>query len=551
MESGKRSLVASIPDQAEGEHELRSFFMGQVARAARACLVVFLVSASVLADDKNRAAESARWRYFLREEKFNRLLLELAARHRPSSFVIRNATILDMLGAEALKDHGVLVEDGRIVKVAPQDSIQHRADRQEIDAGGKFLLPGLVDSHTHTLVTNAHYLLNLVNGVTTVREMCGFPWLLALRSNIRADKLLAPNVYLTGPILNHFEMEWYAVVVRDPERARALVREHHAAGYDFIKVHNVLRSNVYEAILDEANGLNIDVVGHIPHDIPLSKAIEHGQRTFEHLKGYYSDRTLELTKEDYVALTRGAQVWNCPTLYTHRMGLRSDDVQKLLTLEEAKYISADDRAAWLAAEGDGKTQRIIFEQSRKILQDLIPTEPKLIAGTDSGGGYPMMVPGFALHEELRLLHEAGLQNGECIKAATVNAAEAMRKTTEFGTIQAGRRADLVLVEGDPRADLGALSRIEAVCVRGIWLDRAALDDIRSRLREIFADVQGLAQGEIPSPEKMDSLVSAMVELDRRGAVQMDHNLRELREFLERHKRPTDSIHRLLASRGQK
>jgi len=529
--------------------------MGFVTRRVLvlACIFLFSTLPGSAEVPSGHAAESKRWRYFLREAQFNRLLLDLAKQHRPTSFIVRGATVLTMDGDAPLVDHGVVVENGRIAAVGPSKDVPPRTGFKEIDGSGKFLAPGLVDMHVHTLTSSADYLLDLVNGVTSVREMDGFPWLLSLREQVRRNTLLAPNLYVTGTILNGFAMEWYAIVVKNPDQARALIREQKAAGYDFIKVHNVLRPNCYDAILDEAKKLGIDVVGHIPHDISLAKAIQSGLRTFEHLKGYYSDRTLELTKEDYVSLTRGADVWNCPTLYTHRIGLRSDEVQRLLQTEEARYLSRDEREGWLTAvaEGGGDNHRKIRDQSLRILKELLPIQPKLLTGTDSGGGYPMMVRGFALQQELRLLVEAGLSPADCLPAATINAAQAMRREHEFGTIKSGMRADLLLIESDPREDVTALSRIQGLSVRGIWLDHAVLESIHERLRAIFADDQGLADGETPTPEQTDRLLATMTQLESEGAIQMDHNLKELKELLVKSQQSTASIDSLLAARSAK
>jgi len=526
--------------------------MGLVKRRVlvSACILLSSVLPSCAEEPSDHVAESKRWRYFLREVQFNRLLLDLAKQHQPQSFIVRGATVLTMDGDSPLVDHSVVVEDGRITAVSPSRDIPPRAGFSEVDGSGKFLVPGLVDMHVHTLTSCGDYVLDLINGVSSVREMDGFPWLLSLREQVRRNTLLAPNLYVSGTILNGFAMEWYAIVVKNPDQARALVREQKTTGYDFIKVHNVLRPDCYDAILDEAKKLGMDVVGHIPHDISLAKAIQSGQRTFEHLKGYYSDRTLQLTKEDYVSLTRGADVWNCPTLYTHRTGLRGDDVHRLLQTEEARYLSRDERDRWLtsAAGGGGENDRKVRELSLPILKELLPTKPKLLTGTDSGGGYPMMVRGFALQEELRLLVEAGLSRAECLRAATINAAQAMRKENEFGTIKAGQRADLLLIDSDPRPDVTALSKIQGLSVRGIWLDHAALDNIRERLRAIFSDDQGLTDSEMPTPERTDRLLATMTQLESEGAFQMDHNLRELKELLVKSKRSTAPIDALLAAR---
>ncbi len=506
--------------------------------------------AATQVEDKDANTTTQRWRYFLREARFNRLLLDLAKQHQPTSFIVRGATILTMEGDAPLVDHAVVVENSQITSIAPSTDVPLRAGFGEIDGTGKFLVPGLVDMHVHTLTSSGDYLLDLINGVTGVREMDGFPWLLSVREQVRRNHLLAPNLYVSGTILNNVAMEWYAAVVKDPDQARALVRQQKTAGYDFIKVHNKMRPDCYDAILDEAKKLGIDVVGHIPHEIPLAKAIRDGQRTFEHLKGYYSDRSLQLTNEDYVALTREADVWNCPTLYTHRIGLQVDEVQRLLQTEEARYISRDERETWLtsAAGSGGASDRKIRVLSLRILKDLLPTKPRLLAGTDSGGGYPMMVRGFSLQQELRLLAEAGLSPADCLRTGTINAAQAMRKESEVGTIKPGKRADLLLIESDPREDVTALARIQGLSVRGIWLDRAAMERIREELQTVFRDEQGLADRETPTPERTDQLLATMTRLEFDGAIQMDHNLRELKELLIKTKRPTAPVDALLATR---
>jgi len=558
-------------------------------------------------DNQNPENEAKRWRFFSEEVEIDRLLLDLADRHRPQTIALEHADVLTMKGDELLKNHTVVVDGGLIQAIGPSSSLSIPEGAIRIDARGKYVLPGLTDMHVHILETHAHYLLNLVNGVTTVRDMGGYPWMITLRNRVRENRLLAPNIYLSGTILNGSSMGMYAVVVKSPIVARRLVREQSEAGYDFIKVHNVMAPDVYEAVMTEARRRRMDVVGHIPHDISLAKALELGQRTFEHFKGYYLDRTLELTGEDYVALTKGAEVWNCPTFYTYRIGLRGDDARKLRQTEEAKYLSSGERALWLKGaedkENDGSRYRQGFELSKKIFRDLLAVGAKFVAGTDSGGGYPMMVPGFALHEELRIMVENGMSVREALRSATVNAAEAMRRSAEFGTIEARKRADLLLVSRNPLESIENVSALEGVMVRGIWLDRAALDSIKGRIREIYAEeassvrqavdgrderrlenhpgksdgravYSGKSDGrsdgrsedsasqsviglesptmeqELPTAEQMDALVAHMVELHARGFVFMEHQLSELERMLSKHGRATTAVARLRTGGGQ-
>src|SRR5262249_28746380 len=148
---------------------------------------------------------------------------------------------------------------------------------------------------------------------------------------------------------------------------------------------------------------HLPLVGHIPHDVSIAEAIAAGQRTFEHFKGYYLDASLTLTTEDYVAVTKSGDVWNCPTFYTRRGGYTNDEIRSLSTTEEMRYVSPRELKRWIAAgESEGaEASRKIFAMSKAIFAKLLPAGARFLAGTDSGV-YPNTVPGFALVEELTI-----------------------------------------------------------------------------------------------------------------------------------------------------
>ena len=384
-------------------------------------------------------------------------------------------------------DQTIVVRDGKIVAVGPAATTPVPAGITAIDGTGRYAMPGLTDMHVHTELSTSNYLLDLANGVTSVREMNGSPWLLAMRDRARHDLALIPNLYVAGPILAAMQFADAMTVVATPEAARAEVRRQAAAGYEFIKVHNVVPAPIYAAICEEARAHHLDVIGHIPHDTTIAKAIECVQRTFEHFKSYIDDHTLTLTHEDYVAVTRGAEVWNTPTFATYRSNLRGDEARRVLALPEMRYVPARDRAAWLAlaAEPANPVQQGVLPLSEKIFRDLLPIGSHFLAGTDSGGGYPFMVRGFALHDELRIMAEQGMPIADVLRTATIEPQRAMRRD-EAGTIEVGKRADLVLLRANPLAAIANASAIDGVMVRGIWLDRRALDAILDGIALIYA-----------------------------------------------------------------
>jgi imidazolonepropionase-like amidohydrolase len=380
--------------------------------------------------------------------------------------------------------------------------------------------------HVHTELTSSDYLLDLANGVTTVREMNGYSWLLRDRERARANVALIPNLFVAGRILASEPLGRYATVVTTPDQARAIVREQVAAGYSAIKVHNMVRRDIYDAICAEAHALHVDVVGHIPHEITVAQAVECGQRTFEHFKSYIDDRTLTLSHEDYVAATRGAEVWNTPTFYNYRDHIRGDGARAVLARPEFLYVAARLRAAWLALSNESAKpiQLGVLPLEQKIFRDLMPIGAHFLAGTDSGGGYPYEVRGFALHDELALMAAQGMPVADVLRTATVEPALAMRDPTA-GTIELGKRADLVVLRANPLDAIANVDAIDGVIVRGIWLSRPALD-------EILSSIAAIAAGTPATRPALDAAVTSLEQLRARGVPLRDHVLGWLRYRME-------------------
>lgn len=436
------------------------------------------------------AAQTATLVSVAQETQVALLLEQMTRRFRPQTVVFVDVNVISVTDGAVREHQTVVVQSGRFAAVGPNAEVTVPKDALVVDGAGQFLLPGLTDMHVHSLVSNSQKLLNLANGVTTVRDMDGFPFLLKERSAIARNEVLAPNFYVTGTILNAVPMGNYARVVATPEEARTAVREQKRDGYDFIKVHNLVPFDIYEAILDEAHLQSIDVVGHIPHDVKIADAIRLGQRTFEHFKGYYYDATLDMTTEDYVGLTRGADVWNCPTFYTARDALSRDEAERLIaTSDEMRYVPAADKKRWLAHTHNepNRNRTLIRDHSEKIFKDLLAVDARFIAGTDSGGGYSFHVPGFSLQHELETMESLGMRPADVLRAATTNAADAMRRQNEFGTIAVGKRADCLLASKNPLETVSNLRAPKGVMVRGVWLSPKTIDEVLARLAAVYAD----------------------------------------------------------------
>ena len=496
------------------------------ARSTTLGLVAVLALATASACRRTPPAaplDDATWGYFLDEAKIDLLVEGWSKQYQPRALAIEHVSVVTLADDAVAADQTVVVADGIVRAIGAAGSVAVPHDALVVDGRGRYVMPGRVDMHTHTNLSDSHYILDLANGVTSIREMDGLPYLLHQRTAARANRLLIPNLYVAGHILASRPLAWYATVVTTPEAARAAVRAQKAAGYEFIKVHNMVLPAVYDAICAEARAQGLDVVGHIPHDISIAHAIACPQRTFEHFKGYINDRDLQLTTEDYVAVTRGAEVWNTPTFYTYRTHLRGQAARDLVaTAPEMRYVAARERARWLAlaAEPAKPVQQNVRPLSEKIFRDLRANvrDARFLAGTDSGGGYPYHVPGFSLHEELRMMASYGMPIGDVLRTATVEPARAMRRS-ELGALAVGKRADLLVLDGNPLATLDNLERIAGVVVRGVWLPRDAIDRMLGAIAEV---ARGAAQP--PTRSDLDRAVTTLEALRARGYVLREHFL---------------------------
>jgi imidazolonepropionase-like amidohydrolase len=407
----------------------------------------------------------------------------------PDVISIRNVQVVDPVAGTVKPGQSVIVTDGRIAAVGDVAREPRVEGAFVVDGGGRYLSPGLVDMHVHSSSASA-WLLDLAYGVTSVREMAGFPWLLDVRTHVRDARMLGPTLYVAGTILNQYPLWGYAVTPDGALDARRIVRQQAACGYDFVKVHNILSRPVLDAVAEEARRVGLDLVGHVPHDISVRYAVEHGMRTMEHLKGFINDATLEMGDTDYAAAAR-PDVWVTPTLYVGRQFASADARREFLERPEMRYVPRRKLEDWRGAVAAPPDEpfRIAMQGEvyrRGIVKSLAQQKGvRFLAGTDAAG-YPFTVMGAALVEELRLLEQNGLAPTVVLRAATTEPADAMRVADEVGRIERGLRADLVLLDGNPLEDPNVFGKNAGVMVRGRWLARADLDRALDELARIQA-----------------------------------------------------------------
>jgi imidazolonepropionase-like amidohydrolase len=464
--------------------------------------------------------------FYGQEVRIIERLLALGADHPSGRYAFRHANIVDVTDGSIAADQRVMVGDGRILSISPDGSDAVEDGYVEIDASDRYLSPGLVDMHVHQLLSADVHLLNLANGITTVRDLDGFDWMLRWREQSRRDEWIAPDMIVTGTIIAAYPMGIYAVVAENDDEARTIVRQQADAGYDYIKVHNRLPIDLFDAVTDEARRIGIGVVGHVPHDISVAHALSRGMETLEHLKGYINDRNLQINDDDWLTPTRWSTAWNTPTLYTNRQYTRGDAARAFFASEEARYLPVRFRNRWSTTMDEPLHEVFASELENRntVIKRLLPVTDRFLAGTDSGSGGEYMVPGFALHTELEMLQEAGLSTLQAIRSATANPALATGREQEFGRVAVGLRASLLLLDENPLQSIGNLRSPRGVMLRGRWFDHATLDRELKWLAKLYATEPG-------SPAA-DALVTDITRLSSAGYVWPAHQLEELAAALD-------------------
>jgi len=429
-------------------------------------------------------------------------------------YAITGVAVLPMTSETVVNDAVVVVRDGRIEAVGPGDKVRVPAGARRIDGRGKYLIPGLADMHTHLYADDPampdslgpHELgVMLANGVTVARFMIGTPEHLRLRREVEAGRLLGPQLWVASP---QFAGKQYdnGVVVTTPENARAAVRDAAEAGYDFIKLTMHISRPVYDAIVDQAARRRIRVIGHVDPQVGVARALEAGQQ-IEHLDGYFEAvladsaagrvsvsnygvfqpknwETIDLVDDEKVAriaeATAKAGVWSTPTLTIFNTAFgtgetddamrRRPDWRMIPPQVRELYLGARTKY-WQTAATEARRKRYV-EIRNGLTRRIADAGGRIMAGSDTPEW--LMAYGWALHRELEALVAAGLSPYQALEAATRNPAEFLGAGKEWGTIERGKRADLVLVAGNPLDDIRNTARIEGVSVGGRWLEPADL-----------------------------------------------------------------------------
>lgn len=423
-----------------------------------------------------------------------------------------NVNVIPMDREQVLENQVVLVKNGKISKIGPANQVKIPKKAERIEAGGKFLLPGLIDAHAHLAsdtnlpndLARQWLKLNLANGITTIRNMVGNPSHLVLRDRIARGEALGPTLITSGPPILGF-------MAPNPAEGEQLVTEYKNAGFDLIKVHENLSPQTYDAIVATARKLGIPVAGHVTQTVGLERALNARQETIEHLDGYIRAllptsvpvqvppgqiilgpvlQYVETARIPALAqTTKTAGVYNTPTLALFKVIVSDEKPEDLLKWPELRYATPKMRSDFTKQKQSFLNNaipledRLPFTQIRnQLVVGLAQNGAKLLAGSDSPQFF--LVPGFALHRELQALVDAGLTPFQALEAATRTPAEYLKLNKQIGTIEVGKRADLVLVDANPLTSIANASKTAGVMLRGQWISGAELQRMLAEIAEL-------------------------------------------------------------------
>ena len=424
------------------------------------------------------------------------------------TLAITSVSVVPMTRDTVITGATVLIRDGRIAAVGTDVTIPRGA--VVIDGRGRYVMPGLADMHvhlfaddsaTHDSIAPAELGVMIATGVTTARFMIGTPQHLTLRDDVAAGRVVGPQIWVASPEVTGQDGA-HVLIARTPDEARAAVLRAADAGYDFVKLTNSISRPVYDAVVEAARARGIRVVGHVDPAVGVARALETGQQ-LEHLDGFFeaalaegAPGTMSVTQgglfsraawatldhiddrkvADIAAATGRAGAFVGPTqnVFNNAFGtgwadsvIQSwPDWQLWPVAKRDGYWRARARY-WSAAAAEFRTperRRRYVEVRNALVKGIHDAGGRILAGSDAPEWFNTY--GWGLHRELQALVAAGLTPYQALVAATRHPAEFLGAAQHWGTIEPGKRADLVLLSADPLADIRHTLRIEAVVVGG-------------------------------------------------------------------------------------
>jgi len=457
--------------------------------------------------------------------------------------VIQGGTLIDATGRPPLQDAVIVIEGNRFKAVGKRGEVAVPTGSRIIDAKGKTILPGLIDGHCHLLDFVGELYLHL--GITTCPDITqnDDEWTMAQRDGTNLGKIRGPRIWSTGTRLVGPPPSWAlrtesGYLIKSPEDARSIVRKKKEAGIEIIKFNEYVSSEAIKAGAEEANRLGLPVTCHCLDVFLAAEAgfagVEHhwapGMTSIADVKKRWEVHELRMTgkintadvafyyeSENFdkiiKAMAENKVSWS-PTIATwfRPLSPSADRFKErevsILDNPRAAYLPAVmreqtlrqyDRYAKFPADRLKRT-REGYSKIADFIARFVQAGGIIRAGSDPNNGLPAL----GLHQEMVMFVEAGLTPLQAIQAATINVAKAFRKDKDFGTVEPGKVADMIAVEGDPLKDMWAVQNVKVVVLNGEVVDSDFHADYKNPIpnirpwratpRDIEISPRSIAQG---------------------------------------------------------
>lgn len=435
--------------------------------------------------------------------------------------LIKNVNIIPMTEEKVIRRQNVLLKGTEILDIGPAAELKIPGDVRIIDGGDGYLIPGLADMHAHSLPEwpIPHLNLYLANGLTTIRILYGAPYMLEWKKEIEDGKRLGPALYVSCPI-----------IFGDEPNVAQLAEDAAKSNYDCMKLYSFLKKEDFNNALKAAEAHGLYTVAHVPFNVGVEGVLKAGLKEIAHIDeiAFFigdPDTTLNLAPQEWYAYLismfektypgcfedpietfkerikgrvtelvkkiKASHTTVCSTLIAdENLFLKLHNLETILSRPGARYLppsftedlkSGRDRHQQLL-KGREHIAQYFYEMCRLLLKELKHQGVPVVLGTDAGTFYLAIVPGFSLHRELQLMTANGYSPYEALLTCTVNAAKvirAMGKNSNFGTIEKGKRADLVLLKDNPLENIENTQTILGVMAAGKWLPKEELEGLKS------------------------------------------------------------------------
>jgi imidazolonepropionase-like amidohydrolase len=411
-------------------------------------------------------------------EKLNREIKPV----QTGKFAVIGGLLVDGRGGEPVPDSVVLIDGGKILAAGKRSEIRIPKGYRTVDAKGKTVLPGLFDTHQHA--TQAEWFpAMLAAGVTTARDAANeIEFIVPIRDAIKEGRALGPRLLLAGYI-DSGEHPLGRMTAETPEQAKALVNQYKNAGFEQIKIYQSLKPELVKIVTDEAHRLGMTVTGHVPTRMNIYGAVENGFDQVNHINFAFRamlpkdfkptpgqqpkiDPESEAAQEGLKFL-RDRKIVFEPTLARSELNIHAR-TKPYSAREPGMFKAPYEFSVLLETMGSPPEAEARAEQTMelmlKVTKALYKAGVPLLVGTD------LAVPGHTQFREMELLVKAGLSPIEAIQAATIVPARVFKLDKELGTIEAGKIADVILVDGNPLENISNVRKVKFAIANGRMYD---------------------------------------------------------------------------------